>query len=109
MLSWALAIEADADELADTLDRLSAFAQNRGESVPHVNHLRPDLDRRLDAGGQCPVGERRPCVMVAEIELRPGEKHRAADYRILVGIRFHRSAGECEVNPGRNTYNCGRK
>src|ERR1700732_3324217 len=35
MVSRTLAIKVDADELADTLDSLSSFAQNRGESVPH--------------------------------------------------------------------------
>ena len=37
-------------KVANSLDRLPPFLEHRGEDVPGMNHVRPDLELDLDAG-----------------------------------------------------------
>ena len=39
------------NKFADSLDGLPALAQNRGKQVPDVNHVVPDFESHVDAGG----------------------------------------------------------
>src|SRR5262245_17366501 len=41
------------DELADDADGLLGLVQHGQEPVPHVDHRRPFLDRRVDTRGAC--------------------------------------------------------
>jgi len=39
------------NKFADSLNGLLPFAQYRGKQVPDVDHIVPDLESRVDAGG----------------------------------------------------------